>query len=79
MPYDSISNLPDNVRGVLPKHAQEIYQSAFNNAWEHYKDPEERRGSASREETAHRVAWSAVKEKYEKKGDEWRPINQTNK
>lgn len=66
MPYDKLSELPDSVRNNLPKHAQEIYQAAFNNAWEQYADPDERRGEASREETAHRVAWSAVKNEYEK-------------
>lgn len=69
MPYDKLSDLPDQVRDNLPKHAQEIYQSAFNSAWEQYDDPSERRGGASREETAHRVAWSAVKESYEKNAD----------
>ncbi len=72
MPYPRPKDLPDNVRNVLPKHAQEIYLAAFNNAWDEYKDPEERRGDASREETAHKVAWAAVKKEYEKRGDEWR-------
>ena len=66
MPYTSTSDLPDNVRNVLPSHAQEIYMEAFNSAWEQYDRPEERRGNSSREETAHRVAWAAVKNKYEK-------------
>lgn len=71
MPYDTISDLPDNVKDNLPKHAQEIYLSAFNNAWEEYSDSDDRRGDSSREETAHKVAWSAVKQKYEKQGDKW--------
>ncbi|HEX5837697.1 MAG TPA: putative cation transport regulator ChaB [Anaerolineales bacterium] len=66
MPYPSTSDLPDNVRHVLPAHAQEIYMEAFNSAWDQYDQPEERRGESSREETAHRVAWAAVKNKYEK-------------
>jgi cation transport regulator len=66
MPYKSVGDLPESVRDNLPKHAQEIYQEAFNSAWEQYDEPEERRGGASREETAHRVAWAAVKKKYEK-------------
>ncbi|MBN1197650.1 MAG: ChaB family protein, partial [Candidatus Aminicenantes bacterium] len=32
---------------------------------------EDRRDQASREETAHRVAWSAVKQVYVKRGNEW--------
>jgi len=71
MPYNKVSDLPDSVKQHLPKHAQEIYQAAFNSAWEQYDKPEERRGDASQEETAHRVAWAAVKEKYEKQGEQW--------
>jgi cation transport regulator len=72
MPYDTLDDLPENVTNVLPKHAQEIYRAAFNSAWDEYKDPSERRGDASREETAHKVAWAAVKKEYEKEGDTWR-------
>lgn len=71
MPYDRLSELPDSVRNVLPQHAQEIYKDAFNNAWQQYADEDTRRGDASREETAHRVAWAAVKKKYEKQGEKW--------
>ncbi len=56
MPYDKLTDLPDRVRNNLPKHAQEIYKEAFNSAEEHY-------GEESR---AHRVAWSAVENRYEK-------------
>lgn len=66
MPYNSINELPESVRNVLPGHAQEIYLAAFNSAWEQYDRPEERREGADREETAHRVAWAAVKQQYEK-------------
>jgi cation transport regulator len=71
MPYQRISDLPESVSDNLPKHAQEIYLAAYNSAWEQYDEPEERRGEATREETAHRVAWAAVKKKYEKQGDKW--------
>ncbi|MCA9401954.1 MAG: ChaB family protein [Candidatus Omnitrophica bacterium] len=74
MPYKSIKELPDNVRTHLPKHAQEIYQEAFNHAWEQYKDKSKRKDNSTREETSHKVAWSAVKKKYEKKGEEWQRI-----
>ncbi|MEX2541832.1 MAG: putative cation transport regulator ChaB [Trueperaceae bacterium] len=69
MPYDNTSELPESVRDNVPKHAQEIYKEAFNSAWEQYDEPDERRGDASREETAHKVAWSAVKHEYEKNDD----------
>lgn len=49
-------------RGVLPQHAQEIYKEAFNHAFDEYAE----RGPEGREETAHKVAWSAVKKKYRK-------------
>lgn len=49
MPYARLSDLPDSVRDNVPKHAQEIYKEAFNSAWDQYKDPDERRGHATRE------------------------------
>ena len=69
MPYDRLQELPDSVRNVLPEHAQEIYRAAYNSAWDQYDKPSERRDDASREETAHRVAWAALKQKYEKGDD----------
>ncbi|MGB9978154.1 ChaB family protein [Methanobacterium sp.] len=66
MPYKNKEDLPAQVKENLPEHAQEIYLKAFNNAWDQYKEPEERRGKESREETSHKVAWAAVKQKYKK-------------
>jgi cation transport regulator len=71
MPYNEMKELPESVKSVLPEHAQKIYLAAFNSAWEEYSDPGDRQGEASREETAHKVAWSAVKQKYEKVDGEW--------
>jgi cation transport regulator len=71
MPYRNISDLPQSVRSNLPEHAQEIYLASFNNAWEQYREPANRRGNSSREEVSHKVAWAAVKQAYEKNGDEW--------
>lgn len=73
MPYKNLADLPDSIRGHLPRHAQEIYLKAFNNAWEEYANPSHRRGKASREEVAHKVAWAAVKHVYEKSDDKWIP------
>ena len=70
MPYKTINELPDSVQGALPKHAQEIYKEAFNSALEQYASPQDRRGDESREETAHKVAWSAVKKAGYNKGDD---------
>lgn len=66
MPYKNLSDLPDQVKNALPKHGQEIYQAAYNSAWDEYQKPSERKGDSSREETAHKVAWAAVKQKYKK-------------
>lgn len=74
MPYAKRTDLPDNVKHVLPEHAQDIYQQAFNSAWEEYKEAKDRRGDDSREEVAHKVAWAAVKKEYEKGDDDkWHP------
>ncbi|MDX2775881.1 putative cation transport regulator ChaB [Streptomyces caniscabiei] len=74
MPYSSISDLPENVTNVLPKHAQEIFKEAFNSAYDQYDKTEERRGDDTRENTARKVAWSAVKKSYEKgEDDKWHP------
>lgn len=74
MPYKNVEELPENIQNSLPEHAQEIYLAAFNNAWGQYADPEKRRGKASLEEVAHRVAWTAVKKEYRKDREtgEWR-------
>lgn len=74
MTYKRKSDLPKQVKDNLPKDAQDIYRKAFNSAWEQYKDPDDRRGDASREETSHKVAWNAVKKEYEKdeKSGNWK-------
>jgi cation transport regulator len=81
MPYYAVlTELPIGVRGNLPVQAQEIYLKAFNSAWLQYDhQPWERLGDATREETAHRAAWTAVKRDYEKDMTTgfWRPIAQT--
>lgn len=72
MPYRAKKDLPDSVQHVLPAHAQAIYKEAFNSAWEQYKDKASRHDDASREETAHKVAWAAVKKEYAKgEDDKW--------
>jgi cation transport regulator len=66
VPYATVSDLPPAVRR-LPPHAQEIFLSAFNNAWPTYAGNNLR----EQEETAFRVAWAAVKKQYNKHGDTW--------
>jgi cation transport regulator len=72
--YKRKRDLPKQVRDNLPEEAQDIYRKAYNSAWEQYKDPEDRRGDASREETSHKVAWNAVKKEYKKddKSGKWK-------
>ena len=60
MPY-SIDKPPDKIKD-MPKHAQEIFIDAFNNALKQYEGDEER---------ANKVAYAAVKQKYEQKDGEW--------
>jgi len=63
MPYNQVTDLPDSVKENLSEHAQQIYLAAFNKAWDKYSDPSRRSGDDSREETVHKIAWNAVKEK----------------
>lgn len=59
---------------TLPTHAREVYKKAHKSALKQYKSPAKRRGgkSQSREQVAHKVAWSAVKKAgYKKEGDRW--------
>jgi cation transport regulator len=73
MPYASRDDLPETVREHLPGHAQDIYKESFNSAWDQYRDADDRRGDDSRETVAHKVAWAAVKNEYEKDEDgTWR-------
>ena len=72
MPYKKKSDLPDSVQDNLPSHAQDIYKEAYNSAWDEYKNAKDRDGDDSREEVSHKVAWSAVKNSYEKKDGTWK-------
>lgn len=65
MPYAANNELPPSVRTHLPEHAQDIFRTAFNHAFEsHGADPRH-------EEIAFRIAWAAVKRNYRKIGAEW--------
>ncbi len=60
MPY-SLSAPPEAVKG-LPKHAVEIFVSAYNAAFKQYEGDEAKSAA---------TAWTAVKTKFEKSGDKW--------
>jgi len=64
MPYATNGELPPQVRAHLPSRAQDIYRAAFNHAWT---------SNGGREETAHRIAWAAVKRSYHKIDGAWVP------
>jgi cation transport regulator len=64
MPYASNDELPPSVRAHLPGHAQDIFREAFNHAFQQYAGDDVR---------AFRIAWSAVKRRYEKLGEDWVP------
>lgn len=65
MPYETTKDLPDSVKHVLPPHAQEIYLAAYNNAHSQYFKKDARRDPQnSLEEICHKIAWTAVKNKY---------------
>ena len=57
-PYARNSELPAPVKNALPAAAQTIYRKAFNTALK----------ECGNEETARKVAWAAVKNKYKKVG-----------
>ncbi len=80
MPYDRVENLPRSIRDALPPHAQEIYLKVFNSAWDNYGKAEKYTGEESREEIASKVAWAAVKKKYEKANNskKWEERNSHN-
>lgn len=65
MPYARNADLPEPIRASLPRHAQDIYRAAFNNAFASYAE------GSRQEEIAHRVAWAAVKRRYVKRDTRW--------
>jgi len=72
MPYHRNADLPVQVRNNLPDKAQSIYRKAYNSAWNQYASSKKPKEGADREETAHRVAWTAVKNSYKKDSNgEW--------
>jgi cation transport regulator len=76
MPYKDVADLPPGMRRLLPKHAQEIFLAAYNNAWVEYQDPIKRRGDIGIEAVARKVAWSAVKKEFAKDPEtgRWEPL-----
>jgi len=61
MPYAKNSELPSSVKDALPSEAQSVFRRAFNQSFKDGKS----------EESAFRIAWSAVKNGYKKENDKW--------
>ncbi|MEX0649467.1 MAG: ChaB family protein [Candidatus Andersenbacteria bacterium] len=57
MPYERRSELPKPIKENVPQHGQDIYRKAYNSAYDQHHGNEER---------ASKVAWAAVKRKFEK-------------
>lgn len=64
MPYLTNEDLPPSVRDHLPPHAQDIFRAAFNHAFARHD-----------EATAFRIAWAAVKRRYERVDGVWIPLS----
>lgn len=62
MPYQYNSELPQSIQQALSEKQQDIYREAFNNAWKDYKSSNEGEITHNIEESAHSVAWAAVKD-----------------
>lgn len=60
--YESIDELPDTLRDVLPREAQEVYVEAYNDSWRSYD--EEKTSEMSRAAVANRDGWAAVKREF---------------
>lgn len=61
MPYQTNHDLPERVRYSLPQGAQSIFREAFNHAVKQYGE----------DQLSFKVAWAAVKRKYEKRAGKW--------
>ncbi|NJK49515.1 cation transport regulator ChaB [Candidatus Gracilibacteria bacterium] len=59
MPYDTLEQLPNDVKEKLPQGAQQIFMAAFNSA----------SSDGLSEQGAIQVAWNSVKNSYEEGKD----------
>lgn len=64
MRYETIDDLPESLKSVLPEDAQRVYLEAYKRSWESYKEQEG--GELDRESVAHRDGWSAVQHQFVK-------------
>ena len=67
MPWNSIADLPEDIRKTLPSEAQAIFLNAFNSEW---NDPCKDKAS-ERDPCAFQRAWGAMKNLYQQEGNNW--------
>ncbi len=74
--YESIDELPDTIRDLLPREAQKLYLEAYNRSWEAYE--KDRESAMSREAVANRDGWTAVQREFTKddKTGTWYPAGE---
>ncbi len=71
-PYRSIAELPGDVKFQLPKPAQQLYVDAYNGALIELQDPSKPPETPNEiKRTASKIGWAAVRQKFQKKGEEW--------
>ncbi len=67
MTYNSLTDLPNNIRTTLPrdlpKQIKDLYLRAFNNVYSRSKAQTQHINKAMHEEKAHLVAWNIIKTK----------------
>lgn len=56
------TQIPEELREVLPAHAERIFDKAFAVAWKEYTSAKDGGPQGSREEVAYERAWSAVRQ-----------------
>jgi len=66
MRYEDLPDLPEDLGDELPRHAQEIYQAAYNRVYEKSMASGEDHDAQSIAETAHKAALLAVEMEYQK-------------
>jgi cation transport regulator ChaB len=60
--YESVEDIPDIIRDVLPDDAQELYLEAYQQSWNSYD--ERQTSELSRQSVAHRDGMAAVMQEY---------------
>lgn len=70
--YKALSLLPKQLRKSLPEGAQKVYLQEFNRA---YDSVEEEDMQESKDQYAHRIAWSRLMREYQLMEEGWTEKN----